>query len=502
MTAAAVQDLHRLKTAAQGDAGLHKWVSTLSDRDIAAFDRPRALRKARALLAPSLKGREAPAYPVHALGPLAQVATDVAEHGQMQAALVGQSLLGAASLLVQGLFNVRTLAGDKPLSLYLLTLGESGDGKSTADGVAMAAVKEWQRKAGELYRCEMRQHAAELKSLKKGDPEPETPRSPYRLVRDATVEGLRRDLEHGPTAQGLFTDEAAAMLAGYGMSAENKSKTASTFSGLWDTGDMSVSRSMGGRIELHGRRLAMHWLIQPHAATAALGDPLLSALGFWPRFLLAWPAACEPRRDRPFMPDALPSVGAYWQRCNDLLSEPLPGSGQGLPVIGMLDEARQAVGQTFERMEQEARRGRLQIVKPFALRATEQACRVAGVLAAFDGRQSINLDDASRAMELVRYSILTWRAVIDEGAADPTGTDALRLYEWLTDERHCPGWTTQGKRILNAGPACVRTRERRDAALDMLESVGLAQRGEAGKVFALEPTDDDTDDEGGTDAER
>lgn len=497
MTAAAVQDLHRLTTAATGDVVLSKSSSTLNASDAVAFDRPRALRKARALLAPSLKGREAPVYPLHALGPLAQVAADVAEHGQMQPALVGQSLLGAASLLTQGLFNVRTLAGDKPLSLYLLTLGESGDGKSTADGVAMAAVKEWQRNAGELYRAELRQHAAECKALKKGDPEPETPRSPYRLVRDATVEGLRRDLEHGPGSQGLFTDEAAAMLAGYGMSAENKSKTASTFSGLWDTGDMSVSRSMGGRIELHGRRLAMHWLIQPHAASAALGDPLLSALGFWPRFLLAWPAACEPRRDLPFIPEALPSVGAYWQRCNELLSEPVAGDGSKLTSITMLPEARDAIGQTFERMEKEARRGRLQIVKPFALRATEQACRVAGVLTAFAGRQSINLDDATRAMELVRYSILTWRAVIDEGAADPTGGDAMRLYEWLTDERHCPGWTTQGKRILNGGPACVRTRERRDAALDLLESFGLAQRGEAGKVFALEPTDD-----GGNDAER
>ena len=112
-----------------------------------AFDRVRALRKARELLAPSLKGREAPAYPVHALGVLAPVAKAIAEHGQMQPALVGQSLLGAAALLTQGLFNVRTLAGIKPTSLYLLTLGDSGDGKSTADWVAMRTVKEWQRES-------------------------------------------------------------------------------------------------------------------------------------------------------------------------------------------------------------------------------------------------------------------------------------------------------------------------------------------------------------------
>jgi hypothetical protein len=472
---AAVQDLARLRGAAQVEAGQ-------------AFDRPRALSKARELLAPSLKGRDAPAYPLAALGCLAPAAAEIAEHGQMQPALVGQSLLGAASLLVQGLFNVRTLAGIKPLSLYLLTLGESGDGKSTADAVAMQSIKDWQREAGERYQTERRQHAAECKALKRDDTEPDPPRSPYRLVRDATVEGLRRDLEHGPAAQGLFTDEAAAMLAGYGMSAEHKSKTAATFSGLWDTGDLSVSRSMGGRIELHGRRLAMHWLIQPHAAAAALGDPLLSALGFWPRFLLAWPAACEPRKDRPFRPELLPAVVDYWQRCGELLAEPLPGDCSTLPVIELQDEARQMIGQAFERMEVEARRGRLQVVKPFALRATEQACRVAGVLAAFEGRPTISADDARCALDLTRYSIATWRAVIDEGAADLTGADALRLFEWLTDDRKCAGWKADGRRILQAGPACVRAKDRRDAAVDMLTAAGLAERGDRGMVYALDPS--------------
>ena len=461
-----------------------------------AFDRPRALRKARELLAPSLKGREAPAYPLAALGTLAPVAAEIAKHGQMQPALAGQSLLGAASLLTQGLFNVRTLAGIKPLSLNLMTLADSGEGKSTADAVALGAIKDWQRAAGECYQAKRRQHAADCKALKKGDTEPDEPRSPYRLVRDATVEGLRRDLEHGPSSQGLFTDEAAAMLSGYGMSAEHKSKSAATFSGLWDTGDLSVSRSTGGRIELYGRRLAMHWLIQPHAAAAALGDPLLSALGFWPRFLLAWPAPCEPRKDRPFRPELLPAVDTYWQRCTELLAEPLAADCSKLPTIELQDDARLMIGQTFERMEMAARRGSLQVVKPFALRATEQACRVAGVLAAFDRRDTINADDAHNALDLVRYGIATWRAVIDEGAADPTGADALRLFEWLTDPKHCPGWRSDGRTILRAGPTRVRIRDKRDAALDMLAACGLAERGEGGKVYALDPTDMQGDTDG------
>jgi len=85
---------------------------------------------------------------------------------------------------------------------------------------------------------------------------------------------------------------------------------------LWDAGHLSVSRVTGGRVERYGRRIALHWLIQPMAASEAIGDPLLSALGFRPRFLAAWPEQQAPRLARKFRPEALPAVGAYWQRCN------------------------------------------------------------------------------------------------------------------------------------------------------------------------------------------
>lgn len=74
-----------------------------------------AINRARAALAPSLQGRQAPAYPVAALGPLAAACEAIASAGQVQPAMAGQCLLGAASLLTQGLFETGELivfAGD------------------------------------------------------------------------------------------------------------------------------------------------------------------------------------------------------------------------------------------------------------------------------------------------------------------------------------------------------------------------------------------------------
>lgn len=483
MTAAAYESLADKADELVRLAGIRSAAPAANADARPAVDRAEAIRRARAALAPSLKGRAAPAYPVAALGPLSSACEDIASAGQVQPAMAGQCLLGAASLLTQGLFNVETLNGKRPLSLYLLTLGDSGDGKSTAQGAALAPVNEWQRCEAKRYSDGLKEFERDKTKRKRGDEAPEVPACPFRLVGDATVEGLRRDLETGVCSQGVFTDEAAAILSGYGMSADHRSKTAGVFSKLWDAGHLSVSRATGGRVELYGRRIALHWLIQPMAASESIGDPLLSSLGFWPRFLTAWPEPQAPRLAQAFRPELQPTVGAYWQRCNDLLGLTLPDDASDCPTLPLADEARALLRPAFEGFEREARRGGLQVVKPFALRASEQACRVAGVLSAFEGSDEVSAEAMRGALALVAYSLKTWRAIVDEGAADQRGAVALRLYEWLTTR---PDWCESLASIVNGGPACVRSKDKRNAALSVLESAGLVKV-EHGKALALLP---------------
>lgn len=85
------------------------------------------------------------------------------------------------------------------------------------------------------------------------------------------------------------------------------------------------------------------------------------------------------------------------------------------------------------------------------------------------------------ALALVAYSLQTWRAFIDEGAADQRGADALRLFEWLTTR---PGWRESLATIVNRGPACVRTKDKRDAALSELRAAGLVSVADA-QAFVL-----------------
>ncbi|MBN2887205.1 MAG: DUF3987 domain-containing protein [Chromatiaceae bacterium] len=414
-------------------------------------------------------------YPIDALGPLADATRALADGVQIREAMAGQSLLAVVAMLAQSVANVRTIEAVKPLSLYCLTIGESGDGKSSGDAIAQAAVQARQRIEARSYLDQVREAQATAKGRVKGDPPPEElPPEPYRIARDGTVEGIRRSFAQGVPSQGVFSSEAAAMLAGYGMNPDNRAKTAATFNALWDDGELSVSRGTTGRLQLYDRRLSIHWLLQPEAAHEVMSDPLLSGIGFWPRFMIAWPEPSAPRVARPWRADQCPQIGDFWRACNRLLDRPLGDDCADLPALELSDEAMRLACAFFERMEQAAK-GRpapLREVKPYAVRSTEQALRVAGVLSVYAGSGEVDAEAMRNGIALAAYSLETWRGVFGDRDVRTARQLALTLYRWLLDQPEACASLTAISRI---GPKATRSKDKRDTALAVLEHAGLAE---------------------------
>ena len=84
-------------------------------------------------------------YPVEALGPLRSVVEAVQQMALAPVAIPAQSALSVAALAVQGFANVETLGGDRPLSLYCLTIAVSGERKSSCDAPLMQAMRDYER---------------------------------------------------------------------------------------------------------------------------------------------------------------------------------------------------------------------------------------------------------------------------------------------------------------------------------------------------------------------
>ncbi|BCX88503.1 hypothetical protein MIN45_P0872 [Methylomarinovum tepidoasis] len=408
-----------------------------------------------------------PEYSAEALGPLAPVARAIADGGQMDIALAGQSVLGAAALCTQAVVNVETLTGDDPLVLYLLSIADSGDGKTLAENAALAPIRHYQRERTEAYKAALR----DWKQAKPDDRDEEPPRAPYLLMSDATIEGIRRSFMEGSPSQGLFSSEAAVVLTGYGMQPEHKAKTAAELNALWDRGEISVTRGGIGRVQLYDRRLSVHLMIQPSAARAALFDDLFANIGFWPRFLFAWPQPAPPRKAKGFRPDKDPAIGQFWRRCAQLLPATERESCDDLPTLTLSNAARRRIETFFEGLERSAKLagGRYEQIKPFALRASQQACRIAGVLAAYEDATAVSEAHIDCGIRLATYSLESWRAAFGDRDAAENARRAYRLFEWLVNVRNGAATETD---MLKNGPK-PRSRSIRDAATALLHAHGF-----------------------------
>ena len=174
------------------------------------------------------------AYPVHALGPLQAVVEAVQDISQVPDGIAAQSALSVASLAVQGFADVETLGGDAPLSLFCLTIAESGERKSTCDRLLMRGVRDHERdlKAGyreafaeyeiarEIWQGKRKRMLAEAAGadkmkaagaeadLRALGPEPRPPLFPNVTAQEPTFEGLLKLYQIGRPALGLFSDEA------------------------------------------------------------------------------------------------------------------------------------------------------------------------------------------------------------------------------------------------------------------------------------------------------
>ena len=287
-------------------------------------------------------------YPVASLGPILEAACH-SLHRVIQApeAICAAALLAAASVSVQGLADVVNWGRIHPLSLWFLSVAESGERKSAVDSEAMRPVREFEKRLAVAHKHDARiyemqkeeweaRRAAAKRSMraKAGvglakayeaiGSAPPSPLNPIVIVADFTAEGLTKQLAVGRPSMAAFTDEAALVFGGHGMSNEAAARTAGTLCKLWDRGELDRIRAGDASMKLHGRRLAVHLMAQPVIAEGVLSDALLSGQGFLSRCLVSWPESTAGTR-RLSMENLAddPAMDHYRSRLTELLELPL-----------------------------------------------------------------------------------------------------------------------------------------------------------------------------------
>jgi hypothetical protein len=450
-------------------------------------------------------------YPIAALGPvLSGAANSIAARCQCAPALAAQSVLAVASLATQRQADVRLPYGQtRPLSLYFVTVAASGDRKTTADNEALIPVRmhekhlrqdydrafaEW-RVAFAAWQAQHKKIEAdrnldrptretELSAL---GPAPIEPIRPLLTAPEPTVEALAKHWPVLPGALGLFSAEGGQMTGGYGFSPDHRLKTAAALSTLWDGSGVRRLRAGDGIVDLPGRRLALHLMVQPDAAVAFLSEPILRDQGLLSRLLIAEPATLAGRRLWHELSDIDGAMRRYAAVILDLLERPAPAANEAgnelTPRALDLDPQAKAVWVAFhdETERAMAADGALESLRDVAGKAAENAARIAGVLTIVTDPEAstIEADAMMAACELMTWYLGEALRVTGVHRLAPELRNAMRLLDWLKAKRKVEVTRTE---VMRFGPAPVRTKAATDAALVVLEEHGQITRHGEGRA--------------------
>lgn len=462
---------------------------------------------------------EAVEYPLEALPPILRGAIEaIVALSQVPVSLAAQSVLAAAALACQGHVNVETITGQScPVSVFMLTIAASGDRKSSSDKRAILPVKEREELLASAYEVEKQRYAiedaafkaatAKAKQLKSRDeiqdamnavgPAPRPPLQPLLTADEPTGPGLQRLFAEAMPALGLFSDEGATFLGGWSMQDENQAATGGMLSKLWDGSPIKRIRAdkENGTQILYNRRLCVHLMVQPNIAGKLLGNEAVRNQGLLSRFLPAAPRSLKGTR---FWTDPTPDDFAKLQtyhdrlgrllqfefRCRDEFSRALD-----LGLVRLTPEARQCLIEFSDHCEKHiGPGGKYEAISDFASKMTENATRLAAVVAFFSAgmgltASGLSLQAAKAGVALVEFYASEAARLYGAAVVDDDTARAAALIDWIR-RRDLPAI---GLRYLQRrGPVQTRAAAPLKRAVEVLVDNGHLVKIQGGAVLEIE----------------
>jgi putative DNA primase/helicase len=454
-------------------------------------------------------------YPVDAQPPMLRDAVREAQaFVQAPMALVACSALAVLSVASQGLVNVRRdrhLVG--PVSLYLLAIADSGERKTTCDGIFSPAMRKWEsgqlahmaselasqevalagfeaKKAGVLDAIKTKRRRSQDTAKEEADLDALAREAPQQIVvprllyADATPEALVHALATGWPTAGVLSAEAGAVLGSHGMGQDTILRYLALLNVMWEGGEFLVDRRSKPSFQLRHRRLTVGLMAQPDAMRGFMdrAGNLPRGTGFIARFLIAWPASTQGTRAYRPAPTAMPAVERFELRITELLDTPLSTGVQGglTPIVLDLSPAGHAAWvRLHDRIEEGlGAGGAYQAVRDVAAKAAENVARLAALFHVLDHGPAgtIGVEHVLGAEEVVCWHLHEARRLLAELDTPPALAAAIRLDNWLLNEA-CTTGDAQipTTRIYQYGPACVRDSRDLKAALATLTERGRAR---------------------------
>lgn len=337
-------------------------------------------------------------------------AQELADKNMVSDSIVGSSVLATCSLSVQGNIKIKTgHGGSHPVSLYMLSVAESGEGKTTIESRLKTAIDEKEREDYKTYRQEfdIASHklkqweeekkkipADEIEEFFKRYPKPKLPPDPKIIMSDVTVEGILKQFNRGKDSLGLSTSEGVKVFGGYSMRDGKEMHTIGTLSSLWDGEPIERTRGADNEgMKLFDKHLTVNILIQNQPFSKIWSNELFQAQGILARFLPCKPIPKAGSRIRGLDALTFEHADDFNNRVKYLLEK---GSEEQLRELILSPDAHRLNIEYYNEVELESGiGGKYQDIRPFASKTAEQARRISGVITLFEGSSFSEIEECS-----------------------------------------------------------------------------------------------------------
>jgi len=464
-------------------------------------------------------------YPIDSLPSLMKNAVDeVAAFVQAPVSLIAACALSAVSVACQPFADVaRDPTLRSPSSLYLLSIADSGERKSSLDKLFLSGIQQYEAERCHALKPEIKRYETDRQSweaqrtgllqriknakARKGSAQgsvefaqqelaeldlavPKEPIVPEIVFNDSTTENLVRSLANKWPSSAIVSSEAGVVFGSYAMKPENIMSSVSSLNVIWDGQTLKISRKTAGSFKVDGARLTLSLQVQAKTLRAFFAQnqngALMRGSGFLARFLLTQPESTIGKR--PYKePGKMLNLAKFNERILEILRRDLPfdSNGRLQPRLLTLSKEAKVVWVEFHnRIEASLiEDAAFYEVRDIAAKIADQAARIAALLHTFENnpREEINAETIKAGCEIARWHLTEARRFFGEQAVAPEVLDAGKLENWLVERCLAKGVKFISTRdILQYGP--LRNDDfRRENAYLVLEQAGHVKRIQHGK---------------------
>ncbi len=462
-------------------------------------------------------------YPLDALPDTIRAAViEVQAFTKAPVPMVAGAALAALSLAIQSYVDIRR--ADKlhgPVGLFLLTIADSGERKSTCDSFFTSAIRDYQAEQAELAKPDQEKFRAKLsaweakragildaikQASKASKPtasierdlqqheqdKPEPPRVPKLLRGDDTPENLAFVLAREWHSAGAISAEGGIIFGSHGMGAESAMRNLALLNILWDGGALDIGRRSKESFTVQGARLTVALQVQEPTLREFLAKSgaLARGTGFLARFLVALPESTQGFRPFTEAPANWPHLAEFNRRISSILNQPAPIDDSGALTPAMMTlapKAKAAWINYHDAIESElASGGELYDVRDVASKSADNAARLSALFQVFEHGTggAVGLDCFEGASRIAAWHLHESRRFFGELALPAELADAARLDTWLIE--YCRRKSTLSvvkNYVRQHGP--LRDGKRLDAAIRELAAFERLKLNAIGKHLTI-----------------